>query len=502
MADINFLSDNNNGREEKDEGNKKTEQEIEWTRPSKEKIVSSPISAGKNNGKKKSGWFSFAKKETPSVDSGKEDALDKFLDRDRIRKSRAEVLKLIKEKESAQIKEKKIKIKKQIDFFWFKNLFKRKEKSEKKIKEEKKEEIFPTILPKQIIKEKKSEPLPIKHEAKKEKIKRPNWIDKFLNSWRVFLANRRKVAIKKETPLPAPKPAKQPAHIKEDNNFKIKKQSWLDGLIESWRTFLAKREKDILKKEPVIFTKKQPAEIKASAPLIPKKEEKKEGEIEDEKFEEKETEEWENPKLLETNLIKGELTAFFNWKKGVALLSIYIFAAGLIIAAIYGGLVFWGEKKKGAEIVISDKLDALNSKIKPLEEEAEKIIITQKRIAAAAGLLTGHIYWNNFFKFLEDNTLAEVYYLGGFSGDNKGEYSLSASANDFRSILEQVNLLRANEYVSDVSVNGGDVSVLTIPGEDGKPESERVIQGVDFTLKIKIKPDLFIKYLKLENNLR
>lgn len=494
MADINFLSDNNNGHEEKDEKDKKTEQEIEWTRPSKEKIVSSSISVENNNGKKKSGWFLFAKKEkkTPAVDSGKEDALDKFLDRDRIRKSRAEVLKLIKEKETVQTKEKKIKIKKQIDFSWLKNFFKRKEKSEKKIKnKDEKEKKYPLLSRLHgsggRAGDGGKQSLPIRHEAVKEKIKKPNWLEKLFNSWRAFLANRRKVVIKKEMPLPAPKSAKQPVHIKEDNNFKVKKQSWLDRLIESWRAFLAKREKDVLKKESAIFTKKQSVEIKASVPLMPKKEEEKEEEEE----KEKETEEWKNPKILETNLIKGELTTFFNWKKGVALLSIYIFVACLVIAASYGGLVFWGEKKKGAEIIISNKLDDLNTKIKPLEEEAEKIIITQKRIAAAAGLLNGHIYWTNFFKFLEENTLAEIYYLGGFSGDNKGEYSLSASAKDFRSILEQVNLLRANEYVSDVSVNGGNVSVSTIPGEDGKPESERVVQGVDFTLKIKIKSELF-----------
>ena len=67
-----------------------------------------------------------------------------------------------------------------------------------------------------------------------------------------------------------------------------------------------------------------------------------------------------------------------------------------------------------------------------------------------------HIYWTNFFKFLEDNTIKDVYFTG-FAGDTGGRYSLNALANNYGNIAEQVNVLKNNKKVTAVEAAAGEL---------------------------------------------
>lgn len=516
MGSINFLSEK---KEEREKGGKKENRnEIEWTNPSRK----TADSANKISGKQKSGWLRFLKndKKSPVLNSGGEDHLDKFLDREKIKKSREEILKLIKE--GGQPENDKLKAKKYRSFFWLRSLLGRRKnpirnfdepsdhaeiiqnhnsvaeqrrvitngaKSGKKIKDDKKEEKSEPMATLGENKEKderdifimpKNKPLPAK-DSPRDKEKKESWLDKIIGYWRAFSANH----IKKASLVDDLRP---PATT-DFFTFDFVRRFLFNGV---------KRKKPILKKEsPSLNQKSSEVKVEKSGYKKQNGEKEKKAEIKNEiKNNEpkmQEGGEWERSEILETNLIKGEIASFFNWKRGLIFLFIYIFSSCLTIAAIYEGLIFWGEKKKSNEILISDKIENLNLEIKPLEDNVKKIVDTQKKIVAAAGILKDHIYWTNFFKFLEDNTLADVYYLGGFSGDNKGDYSFSASTKDFRTILEQVNLLRPNKYVIDTSVNGGSVSPPKIESEDGEPKSGDITGGVDFTLKLKIDPELFRK---------
>ncbi|MCX6799905.1 MAG: hypothetical protein NT091_02035, partial [Candidatus Falkowbacteria bacterium] len=98
------------------------------------------------------------------------------------------------------------------------------------------------------------------------------------------------------------------------------------------------------------------------------------------------------------------------------------------------------------------------------------------------GLLKNHIYWTNFFKFLEGEISNNVY-IEGFSGTSAGQYTLSAKARDFNTIAEQIKSLRKNEYVVDVSTGGGTVTKSEVNDSE----------IVSFNLSLKVDQKLFQK---------
>jgi len=203
---------------------------------------------------------------------------------------------------------------------------------------------------------------------------------------------------------------------------------------------------------------------------------------------------WQKARILETNLIRGELASFFDWRKGILTLIFYMVLSSLAVAAMYGGLLLW-EKRETAERVDGrlNKMRELNEKVvKPLEEEAREILAVRKNIKLARDLLDNHIYWTNFFKFLEDNTLSEVYYTSAFTGDLGGQYSFLSRTKDFKMILAQVNVMRMNDYVKRVTVSSGLVRSSTALAGKGK-SGEGEMGGVDFALELLIDPGIFLK---------
>ncbi len=235
-------------------------------------------------------------------------------------------------------------------------------------------------------------------------------------------------------------------------------------------------------KKPIIEIKKK-AEKKASLSSQNKENEK----------------EWEGSHILETNLIKGEFVASFQLKKNLIFLLIFIIFACLAVAGIYGGLIFRDKQKMEQTVVNSDKIDNLYKTIEQLEGEIEPMSMLGDNLKLAGELLDNHIYWTNFFKFLEDITIPDVFY-NGISFNNSGEYSLSARTKNFRTILDQVNIMRLNEYIKEVKVDGGEVSVAEAAGQESESQKKgEETAGVDFALKFSVDPVLFTKGPRISN---
>ena len=192
-----------------------------------------------------------------------------------------------------------------------------------------------------------------------------------------------------------------------------------------------------------------------------------------------EEQEWENPNILETNLIKNEIVSFFDWQKGAISLIIACVLPCFIIAVIYGFLFSWEKKMNYQNQDIVGKINTADQQIKELEMTVKNILFFQKKLKFAAQLLDSHIYWTNFFNFLENYTLENVFY-DGFAGDTSGNYSLTAKTKDFWTIAQQIKAMRANNNVSYVNVGGGKSS--SGGGDD---------QTVDFALELSINPEIF-----------
>lgn len=421
MNEIDFLSGKKEHREKKEK-----RENVEWTKPA---TTENPEE------KKSSGWFSFfgKKQETPNEPAKKEETVvNKInIDKAKLKSSREEILKLIKE---SQINKKdehaKAPKKSKLNFLsWFK-------------------------LPKR---NKKEVLIDYQHVFKNEKEKKPKKLN-FSSPAMPMVEKKPEIEeIKKAEITEVKKPEPEPEVKPEFDEKKEAKQEISQEKIKIKEPYnLVEKIKEFFSK----LLKKQTLE-----------QAKHHGQAE-----------WENPDVLETNLIKGEIITFFDWKKKIISLAYALGFSCLIVAMVYFSINIFQSQKKEQNKIIIKQLSDLNLQIDQSKDNINTVLLFQNKLKLASELLSRHIYWSNFFKFLEDNTIASVYYVN-FSGDTKGKYSIDAVANDYDSISQQVNAMKASDKVLSVSAKGG----------EAVQQGEGISGGVKFQLDMSVKPEIFIE---------
>lgn len=189
-----------------------------------------------------------------------------------------------------------------------------------------------------------------------------------------------------------------------------------------------------------------------------------------------------NPKILEVNLIKGEARVLFDWRKELLVLLVVFLIAGSLVAELYFGLDWWGREEMANAQLLSNQIDALNRDIAQIKGQTDAALTYQAKTTAVGQLLTNHIYWTKFLRWLEKDTLSSVKYAG-FSGDLTGLYKLAASAPSYAEVSWQAKAFRDDPLVVKVEVtSAGGAS------KDTKGQS-----GISFPLSLQVKPDIFKK---------
>jgi len=61
--------------------------------------------------------------------------------------------------------------------------------------------------------------------------------------------------------------------------------------------------------------------------------------------------------------------------------------------------------------------------------------------------MDNHIYWTNFFKFLEDNLLPETRLITTINFSPDGKYNFSFETDGYESMIDQISLLESLEEV-------------------------------------------------------
>lgn len=178
---------------------------------------------------------------------------------------------------------------------------------------------------------------------------------------------------------------------------------------------------------------------------------------------------------IEVNLIPEETTTA---PRGLLWLLIgCVMAAVIIVAGVFLWLGMQINKQQQQVAVIQDQIVATAKEIVQQKNVIEGVEVTNKQVELTQGLLDSHIYWTNFFRWLEGVTLPNIYY-SGFMGDAVGKFNLSASAKDYTTLAQQLLLLQSNGQVLQVSVS----------------EANRDSEGwVNFNLSFSVKPGLFLK---------
>ncbi|MCF7820364.1 MAG: hypothetical protein K9M44_02750 [Candidatus Pacebacteria bacterium] len=189
--------------------------------------------------------------------------------------------------------------------------------------------------------------------------------------------------------------------------------------------------------------------------------------------------------ILEINLVKDQVSVFFDWYKNLAFLVIFIFLAFLLVAEVYWALSWWQNYNQNSSNYNhnSSSLVSLSQEIREIKGPADKTLAFQNQLSRVSYLLENHIYWTEFFDYLEENTLEGVKYAS-FSGGLTGRYSFSSIASDYPLVGRQAQRYFESELVIDVSV---DSASLEIQGEDGASSV------VNFNIDLEISPEIFKK---------
>lgn len=446
MEDISFLSNKNNNSKKK--GHKDEPGDVRWSKPAggeKTDFLKGMKGEGATE-KKSSGLFSFFKKN------------DQPLEKRDLEHFRQEVLKTINDHEDAS---KKIsdKIRKDAgNHGFFGNMFKKKEKGiEIDLQADFKAEETGAAIKKNAI----LAPIaPIKKETKSGVLISPFFSSKQtqdltvmqtggIESSRINLFNRLIDWWSKNRKNKKNKNNEEAVRLVNEKN----KES-----------ILIKQETQAVKAEAVQEDKKAVVEKKE------KSKKKKENILED-------------SNVLETNLMEGESISFFDWQKNSVVLLMFAFMAMAIVAFAYGGLVIYGEKQSIRNESADSKIEKLKLAMENIKKDTKIFSSLEGKIKIVNTLLDKHIYWTNFFQFLEDKTIVNVYYLN-FSGDNGGKYIIASRAKSFSDLSRQLTVFkRAADQVVQVNINGGKL---------GTSEKDKTA-GVDFGLEITVNPDIFYK---------
>ncbi len=193
-----------------------------------------------------------------------------------------------------------------------------------------------------------------------------------------------------------------------------------------------------------------------------------------------------NPEVLEVNLVRDEVAVEFNWGRRLGSLFLILLLVAALVAEIYFGLDWWqGQERTQAEKLRAEHLIA-TGQINNINNNSKDFFDFKNKTSLVEQLIDQHIYWSDFFTWLEQNTLSSVRYLD-FSGDIGGDYTLAAQTKNYRDISWQTKAFKDNPWVDEVSVSSGVLQEEDIENSDIKEE------WVNFSVVLKIKPQIFYR---------
>jgi len=193
-----------------------------------------------------------------------------------------------------------------------------------------------------------------------------------------------------------------------------------------------------------------------------------------------------NPEVLEVNLVRDEVEVEFNWGRHIgSLFLILILVAGLV-TEIYFGLDWWQGQERTQTEKLKAEHAATTQQINNINNNSQDFIDFKDKVSLVEKLIDQHIYWSDFFTWLEQNTLNSVRYVD-FTGDIDGEYVLAAQTKNYRDVSWQAKAFKDNPWVDEISVRSASLQEEEIKDTNLKEE------WIDFSIELKIKPEIFYR---------
>mgnify|MGYP000860344994 FL=1 len=213
---------------------------------------------------------------------------------------------------------------------------------------------------------------------------------------------------------------------------------------------------------------------------------------------------WNPYGSAQVNLIKEHRSMFFNWQSKMLSMIFFVLLTCLICVLAYGYLLILEKEKQNANMDIFANLDSINQQIAVIQRELDdKIVPFNDKLMYTGYMLDNHIYWTNFFQFLEQETLSDVYYSTGIdtsiNGNVKGTngiFEIWSVAKNFNTISNQTKVFAKSKSGYILSVVATDTDTLSksssTPGQIGIYPAD-ASQAVRFKLKLTIDPRIFLR---------
>jgi len=190
-----------------------------------------------------------------------------------------------------------------------------------------------------------------------------------------------------------------------------------------------------------------------------------------------------NLSLLETDLLRDEIEISFNYQKDLRMGLILLILAIIIIVESFIFLLLWEKKIKAKSLAyLESEITEIKNERRDLESQYLEAANFKKQLALVDNVFSRHVYWSQFFKFLEDNTLKTNLYYQSFSGDLSGQaFILPSRSNNVLALGYQ------SKHFSALPLLFSSV----IENEKISSDEGQTTQIIDFDLKLKIDPQIF-----------
>lgn len=189
--------------------------------------------------------------------------------------------------------------------------------------------------------------------------------------------------------------------------------------------------------------------------------------------------------LINTNLLKGQELVFFNWHK-----TVFVHASAVVVTLCFVALSAWYVSMLERDAIahtnpFTAQLDARQTSLAQLQTQAAALQPIREKAQLIQDMLDTHVYWTNFFTYLEAHTLPGVYYLG-LSGDLSGIYELVARTRDFKTFVAQTQTWQEEEtYTTSATVQ----AMETVSQQDIRTGGQA--QAIEFDLTLTVDPSIF-----------
>lgn len=213
---------------------------------------------------------------------------------------------------------------------------------------------------------------------------------------------------------------------------------------------------------------------------------------------------WNPYGLAQVNLIREHRSMFFNWQSKMLSMIFFVLLTCLICVLAYGYLLILEKEKQNSNLYIFTNLDNINKQIAVVQQELNaKIVPFNDKLMYTGYMLDNHLYWSNFFQFLEQETLSDVYYSTGIdasiNGNVKGSngvFEIWSVAKNYNAISNQTKVFSRVKSGYVLAVDATDTDSLakasSTPAQVGLFPVDSS-QAVRFKLKLTLDPRLFLR---------